>query len=199
MSTRSQILTVMRFSSAAICDTGIAVSLCYYLQQIRTGFKRTDKIIDYLMILALKSGCLTSIASIACLLTASQHKFLPCKRSSDAPSQYLIRPKTWVYVALSFVISRLYANTLLAALNTRQIPQLTHEMDTLTLPDFLRPRHRGPSDLKKVFDRASAPLVRKPIPSTANPAQVLVITEIISRGDSNISSSSSNKVHHTST
>ncbi|KAJ8073895.1 hypothetical protein PM082_012173 [Marasmius tenuissimus] len=156
--THWQIPSIMKLSSAAVCDTGIAISLCYYLQQKRTGYRRTDEIIDYLMILAINSGCLTSLASISCLLT------------------YLISPKNWVYLALCFVISRLYANTFLSALNTRQVLQAPHEMDTPILPDFRRPHRRDPSE--------------------KTPTQVLVVTEIITRTDSNLSSStSSNKVN----
>ncbi|KAG7091865.1 hypothetical protein E1B28_008266 [Marasmius oreades] len=149
-----KIPSIIKLSSAAVCDTGIAIALCYYLQQKRTGYRRTDEIIDYLMILAINSGCLTSIASISCLLT------------------YLIVPKTWVYLALCFVISRLYANTFLSALNTRQILQPTHEMDTPVLPNFRHPRNH-------------------PDISEKTPTQVYVITETITRSDSNMSDSSS--------
>lgn len=95
--------SVLRLSSAAICDTAIAASLTYFLDKKRTGFKRNDEIINYLIIFSINSGLVTSLISIASLLT------------------YLVVPKLWVYTALCFLISRLYANTFLCSLNSRQI------------------------------------------------------------------------------
>ncbi|KAJ3783272.1 hypothetical protein GGU10DRAFT_317109, partial [Lentinula aff. detonsa] len=60
-----KIPSVLRLGSASLCDTGIAVSLCYFLQKKRTGYKRTDEIIDHLMLFSINSGLITSVASIA--------------------------------------------------------------------------------------------------------------------------------------
>ncbi|KAE9391099.1 hypothetical protein BT96DRAFT_320315 [Gymnopus androsaceus JB14] len=114
-----EIASILRLSSACVCDTGIAVSLCYFLQQKRTGYKRTDEIIDHLIIFSINSGLITSVASIACLVT------------------YITIPKTWVYFTLCFLITRLYSNTFLCALNSRQILQNgENDMDTPVLPRF---------------------------------------------------------------
>ncbi|KAJ3774277.1 hypothetical protein FB446DRAFT_729454 [Lentinula raphanica] len=113
--------SVLRLGSASLCDTGIAVSLCYFLQKKRTGYKRTDEIIDHLMLFSINSGLITSVASISCLIT------------------YLAIPKTWVYLTLCFLISRLYSNTFFCALNSRQILQNgDNDMDTPVLPRFTR-------------------------------------------------------------
>jgi len=98
-----KVLSILRLSSAALCDTSITIALCYFLHQKRTGFQQTDAIIDHLIIFAINSGLITSVASIACLIT------------------YLVIPRTWLYLALCFLISRLYANTFLSSLNSRQI------------------------------------------------------------------------------
>ncbi|KAG6872582.1 hypothetical protein C0995_008649 [Termitomyces sp. Mi166 len=37
-----KIPSILRLSSAACCDTGIALSLCYFLHQKRTGFERYE-------------------------------------------------------------------------------------------------------------------------------------------------------------
>ncbi|KAJ3907481.1 hypothetical protein F5879DRAFT_520054 [Lentinula edodes] len=126
--------SVLRLGSASLCDTGIAVSLCYFLQKKRTGYKRTDEIIDHLMLFSINSGLITSVASIACLIT------------------YLAIPKTWVYLTLCFLISRLYSNTFLCALNSRQILQNeTNDMDTPVLPRFSRGLSRGTPEKIDVF------------------------------------------------
>lgn len=120
-----KIPSILRLGSAALCDTGIAISLCYFLHQKRTGFERTDKIIDYLILFAINSGLLTSIASVACLVT------------------YLVVPRTWVYLALCFLISRLYANTFLCSLNSRQILRIAdNENDSPIVPRFRPARLR---------------------------------------------------------
>jgi hypothetical protein len=55
------------------------------------------------MFLSLNSGLLTSIVSIASLVT------------------YVVTPRTWVYTALCFLTSRLYATTFLCSLNSRGV------------------------------------------------------------------------------
>ncbi|KAF8157019.1 hypothetical protein B0H34DRAFT_481954 [Crassisporium funariophilum] len=95
--------SIIRLSSAAVTDTAIAVSLCYFLQKKRTGFKKDDEVVNYLILFSINSGLLTSLISIASLAT------------------YLLVPRTWVYTALCFLLSRLYANTFLCSLNSRQI------------------------------------------------------------------------------
>jgi len=95
--------SVLRLGSAAICDTAIAASLTYFLDKKRTGFKRSDAIINYLILFSINSGLATSLISVASLVT------------------YLVVPKLWIYTALCFLISRLYANTFLCSLNSRQI------------------------------------------------------------------------------
>ncbi|KAI3604021.1 hypothetical protein WG66_000785 [Moniliophthora roreri] len=147
----AKIPSILRLSSAAICDTGIAISLCYFLQQKRTGYKKTDEIIDHLMIFSINSGLLTSLTSISCLVT------------------YLVVPKTWVYHALCFLISRLYGNTFLCALNTRQILQTAQEMDTPVLPQFRRRRQRTRDLSEKI--------------TTPTQIGVLVVTETFTRSD----------------
>lgn len=47
---------------AAVCDILIAAGLCWYLQTGRTGYKRTDNIVDRLIIYAINRGVLTTYA-----------------------------------------------------------------------------------------------------------------------------------------
>ncbi|KAJ4479835.1 hypothetical protein C8R41DRAFT_842898, partial [Lentinula lateritia] len=145
--------SVLRLGSASLCDTGIAVSLCYFLQKKRTGYKRTDEIIDHLMLFSINSGLITSVASIACLIT------------------YLAIPKTWVYLTLCFLISRLYSNTFLCALNSRQILQNeTNDMDTPVLPRFSRGLSRGTPEKNNTQSRPTQ-------------IDVFVVTETITTSD----------------
>ncbi|KDR72599.1 hypothetical protein GALMADRAFT_755990 [Galerina marginata CBS 339.88] len=93
----AKVPSILRLSSAAVCDTAIAASLTYILHSKRTGFKRNDKIINHLILFSINSGVFTSAISIASLIT------------------YVTIPKTWVYTALCFLISRLYATSFLCS------------------------------------------------------------------------------------
>ncbi|KAF8804640.1 hypothetical protein BYT27DRAFT_6694260 [Phlegmacium glaucopus] len=151
-----KIPSIVRLSSAAICDTAIAASLCYFLNKKRTGFKRSDEIINYLILFSINSGLATSLISIASLIT------------------YLVVPKLWVYTALCFLLSRLYANTFLCCLNSRQILlniEKGHEQDSPNV-SHLRRKRRG--SLWTTTGR----------PGTAerSPTQVFVVTETITDG-----------------
>jgi len=119
--------SILRLSSAAICDTAIAASLSYFLHKKRTGFKRSDEIINHLILFSINSGLATSLISIASLIT------------------YLVVPKLWIYTALCFLISRLYANTFLCSLNSRQIllsAESEKESESPNVSHF-RPNRRG--------------------------------------------------------
>jgi hypothetical protein len=146
-----KIPSIVRLSSAAICDTAIAAALCYFLNKKRTGFKKTDEIINYLILFSINSGLATSLISITSLIT------------------YLVVPKLWVYTALCFLLSRLYANTFLCCLNSRQI--LLNVEEEQESPNIRRKR-RG--SLWTTTGR----------PGTAEktPTQVFVVTETITDG-----------------
>jgi len=86
---------------AIISDVIITVSLCWYLQKSRTGFEKTDSIIDKLLLYSINTGLLTIVFNSAVLICASVMK------------------KNLIFVGLYFIISKLYTNSLLAVLNSR--------------------------------------------------------------------------------
>ncbi|TFK41611.1 hypothetical protein BDQ12DRAFT_390902 [Crucibulum laeve] len=154
----AKVPSILRLSSAALCDTGIAMSSCYFLRKRRTGFRRTDRMIDHMIIFSINSGLLTSVASIACLIT------------------YLVVPRTWVYLALCFLITRLYANTFLCSLNSRQILRTSGERDANSPIPRFRPKR-----IKSALSRRSdygANIGEK----TPTQIDVFVVTETISDG-----------------
>ncbi|KAF8889447.1 hypothetical protein CPB84DRAFT_1449062 [Gymnopilus junonius] len=79
----------------------IAASLCTLLLQSRTGFKRTDSILSFLMAFSINTGLLTSVCAIACFVT------------------YALWPQRFIFMGIYFALSKLYVNALLASLNTR--------------------------------------------------------------------------------
>jgi len=84
-------------------DVLITVTLCYKLRSSRTGSAfSTDNIIDSLVIYTLENGSLTcagTVLSMIFWLTMSYNR---------------------LFLALHFIIAKLYANSLLATLNTRK-------------------------------------------------------------------------------
>ncbi|KAA1465967.1 hypothetical protein DENSPDRAFT_4150 [Dentipellis sp. KUC8613] len=92
-------------------DISIAAILCGLLHGSRTGFRRTDNMINKLMIFSVNTGLLTSIDAVCSLafVVAFPHKL--------------------IYVCFFFCLGRLYSNSLLGTLNFRKVfrENTTHE------------------------------------------------------------------------
>ncbi|KAL1710215.1 hypothetical protein EV121DRAFT_193432 [Schizophyllum commune] len=82
-------------------DAMIALALSLSLSQSRTGFKRTDSLVNILMAYTINTSLLTSLCSIACFTT------------------YTIWPHEMTYIGIYFTLSKLYMNSLFATLNGR--------------------------------------------------------------------------------
>ncbi|KZT22683.1 hypothetical protein NEOLEDRAFT_1180759 [Neolentinus lepideus HHB14362 ss-1] len=95
------IFTLGLATSAAV-DILIAASLCYYLRRNRTGFSNMDHVIDTIMLYTINNGSLTSLATVISLIC------------------WLSMPHTLIFLGFHFAISKLYANSFLATLNTRE-------------------------------------------------------------------------------
>ncbi|THU96236.1 hypothetical protein K435DRAFT_839124 [Dendrothele bispora CBS 962.96] len=87
---------------AAIGDVLIAASLIALLHRSKTGFKRSDTMIDRLMLFAVHTGAVTTAFAIASLVSIN------------------VAPNTFIYIFFFFCMGRLYTNSLLATLNARQ-------------------------------------------------------------------------------
>ncbi|KAG8214426.1 hypothetical protein J3R82DRAFT_9448 [Butyriboletus roseoflavus] len=83
-------------------DISTAVALCYYLQTMRSSYAQANSLIRSLMVHAVNTGALTSALSF----------------STSIFYQYM--PTNFVFVGCYFVLSKLYAVSFVAALNTRQ-------------------------------------------------------------------------------
>jgi len=87
---------------AAAGDVLIAAILCAMLQKSRTGFKRSDTMINKLILFTMNTGLITSICAVASLISI------------------IAAPTTLIYVGFYFTLGRFYANSLMATLNARQ-------------------------------------------------------------------------------
>ncbi|KAJ3795849.1 hypothetical protein GGU11DRAFT_199819 [Lentinula aff. detonsa] len=87
---------------AAAGDVLIAAILTWLLQTSKTGFQRSDTMLNKLTIFAVNTGALTSLFAVASLISI------------------LAAPDTFIYITFFFCMGRLYTNSLLASLNARK-------------------------------------------------------------------------------
>ncbi|EIW57895.1 uncharacterized protein TRAVEDRAFT_48916 [Trametes versicolor FP-101664 SS1] len=95
-------ITCTGLGIAVILDVFVAGSLSYYLHRSRTGFKRTDSLIDILMVYSINTGLSTSMVTLVAAISA------------------ITMRNNLVYSGLYIIASKLYANSLLALLNSRR-------------------------------------------------------------------------------
>ncbi|KAK0200034.1 hypothetical protein DFS33DRAFT_213487 [Desarmillaria ectypa] len=122
---RNSMTSLVRASLAihVVTDILVAASLCYYLHSSRTGIKRTDTIINRLMVYAVHNGLLTAVADILVIAFNTAY------------------PSNLIYLAVYQVVANLYSNSLLATLNARRPSKpvndnFTTEVDMLSLSTF---------------------------------------------------------------
>ncbi|KAJ3547928.1 hypothetical protein NM688_g5354 [Phlebia brevispora] len=113
---------VAGLSAALIADLAIAAATSFYLYRSRTGFRSLDGIIARLIALSFTTGILTTCFEFAIFILASRslHIVLSIGDLRQYVLQLLVDKRTFYDLAVGFVISKLYANTLLITLNTRE-------------------------------------------------------------------------------
>lgn len=127
----------MYFGAVAFVDILIASSLCYLLATSRTGFSRTDLFVSKLMVYTINTGCLTSMCSVAAIIT------------------YVVMPKNYIFEAVQFLLFKLYVNSFIAVLNARYYTQpnaeTTHPSEYPVHHDVYRPKlHVGMSQVEEL-------------------------------------------------
>ncbi|KAL1942061.1 hypothetical protein VTO73DRAFT_6591 [Trametes versicolor] len=90
------------YGCALATDTLLTGALIHVLLHSRTGFKSTDSLIDTLILYSINTGLLTGITGLLTFVFA------------------LILPGNYIYAGLSIVNLKLYANSVLAILNSRR-------------------------------------------------------------------------------
>jgi len=93
--------TFLALITASVVDVFIAVSLCFTLARLRTGFEKTDSMLKSLMLYVLNTGVLTSLCSLTAL------------------SLYAVYPHNFIFLAVEFPMTKLYVNAFLALFNAR--------------------------------------------------------------------------------
>ncbi|KAJ7722187.1 hypothetical protein B0H16DRAFT_1600884 [Mycena metata] len=86
---------------SALSDIVIAACLTYYLSKSDTGLRRTHILIVRLIWIIIETGCLTALVALTTLIL------------------FFARPNSTYFLTPAFVLPILYANTILAVLNSR--------------------------------------------------------------------------------
>ncbi|KAH9936183.1 uncharacterized protein B0H18DRAFT_315389 [Fomitopsis serialis] len=101
-------------------DVVTALTLCHYLRNLRTGFSKDDSLVNRLTLYAMNTGLLTSAISLTTVIL------------------YDIMPENFIFMGFYFVLSKLYANSFLATLNTRRVVRgRGTDGEHATVPTFL--------------------------------------------------------------
>ncbi|KAI9435494.1 hypothetical protein H4582DRAFT_1969862, partial [Lactarius indigo] len=89
-------------TTIAITDLLIAAAMCWSLYRRRTGSARTDSLIMTLMAYSINSGVLTSILSLAAIIS------------------FVVSPSSLIWLAFLWAMGKCGVNSLLATLNSRE-------------------------------------------------------------------------------
>ncbi|KAK0192993.1 hypothetical protein F5146DRAFT_1192257 [Armillaria mellea] len=98
-----RVLGTVALGLGVVTDTVTAAALCYFLNKFRTGHARSDTLVNGLVIYAINTGAVTSLISATTL------------------TLYNIMPDNLIFIAAYFLLSKLYAISFLATLNTRKV------------------------------------------------------------------------------
>ncbi|TDL25234.1 hypothetical protein BD410DRAFT_785104 [Rickenella mellea] len=89
--------------SALACDIMITASLCFFLNRGKTGFRRTDSLVQSLILYSVCTGLITSLFAIVNI------------------SVFFSMQTNLVHLGIYFLMGKLYTTSLLATLNSRDI------------------------------------------------------------------------------
>jgi len=89
-------------SLSSVADVIITFGMCFYLHESRHGLGTMDKVVGSIIVYTINNGALTCVSTIVSMIC------------------FLTMPQNLIFMALHFAISKLYANSLLATLNTRR-------------------------------------------------------------------------------
>ncbi|EDQ99821.1 uncharacterized protein LACBIDRAFT_315197 [Laccaria bicolor S238N-H82] len=97
-----QFLMYLTFAVGTTSDLSLALALCYLLHRSRTGFRKTDSLIKVLILYTVNTGMIVALdASLGMIM-------------------YVLMPDNLIFLGIYLLLSKLYLNSYLAALNARR-------------------------------------------------------------------------------
>lgn len=142
---RLKLIATLALGTGALTDVITAFTLSFYLRKLRTGYKKSDLLVNKLSLYAINTGALTSVLSLGALIF------------------YNVQPTTFQFLAFYFTLSKLYAISLMCTLNTRKVvcgQGTDRELSTQgtanqTLPRFIVSHHSRDSRSQPPFQTKS--------------------------------------------
>ncbi|KAF7341179.1 hypothetical protein MVEN_01852800 [Mycena venus] len=126
-------LGITSMTLTAVTDVAISVSMVILLQASKTGYKRTTDLINRLMIFTFNTGLPPAISAILCNVTI------------------VLWPNTFVFIFFFLILGRLYTNSLLVTLNSRDyIKAASDDIEQYSLESSTFAARRGSRPLSKV-------------------------------------------------
>ncbi|KAG1902743.1 uncharacterized protein F5891DRAFT_1023236 [Suillus fuscotomentosus] len=154
-------------STATVVDILIASSMWYLLATSRTGFSRTDSFINKLIAYTVNTGCITSIGSVATIVTCAA------------------MPNNFIFLGVVFLVAKLYVGSFLALLNAQYYLQgnanNNDSVNTHRTRQFLyrpEPHIRVPQDICKYDDETD--VIRPVQIDMPQPTPIAITVEISS-------------------
>ncbi|VDC07085.1 unnamed protein product [Peniophora sp. CBMAI 1063] len=98
-------LATAALAIGAATDLLTAAVLTYYLHTMRTGYAKTEGIINKLIMFSVNTGAITSAFSLSVVIL------------------FQLMPHNFIFAAIWFFVSKLYSNSCLATLNSRSTEQ----------------------------------------------------------------------------
>ncbi|KAL0572883.1 hypothetical protein V5O48_009077 [Marasmius crinis-equi] len=96
-------LGTVALAAIVLTDIAIAGALSFFLNRLRTGYRQSDTLVNTLVRYAVNTGAVTGAVSLTTLIL------------------YNLMPNNLVFIATYFILSKLYAISFMATLNTRRI------------------------------------------------------------------------------
>ncbi|KAJ4486822.1 hypothetical protein C8R41DRAFT_868221 [Lentinula lateritia] len=100
---RLRVLGTISLGVGVLTDIVTALALCYFLNKLRTGYRQSDSLVSSLIKYAINTGALTSVISVTTVVL------------------YNLMPDNLIFIAVFFILSKLYAISFMATLNTRRV------------------------------------------------------------------------------
>ncbi|KAI0059600.1 hypothetical protein BV25DRAFT_1918387 [Artomyces pyxidatus] len=104
----------------AATDIITAGALSYFLHKMRTGYSRSDTLINRLIIYSVNTGMVTRQDIICSLSCTCANACINSVCSISVVIMYDLMDSNFIYMGTYFVLSKLYANSCLATLNSRR-------------------------------------------------------------------------------
>ncbi|KAI0366593.1 hypothetical protein BV20DRAFT_951811 [Pilatotrama ljubarskyi] len=147
-------VTCLGLGSAAAADILIAVSMCYYLYNKRTGLKRTDSLVTTLMVYSINTGLATSVIGTICVIA------------------FGAMPLNFIWLGFFWIMGKCYVNSFLALLNSRD-----RLRDKVTKAAVQLNNVGNGRSFQQSFTMSGSPIGVKSPPLTGVAVQIETITE----------------------